>query len=185
MLTNIHKVYKLNMIHIINMREEIMNNVETQKIQNLIKDIKFVMMLTIEKDGSFHSRPMGTIKSDDFKSLWFFTADDSLKTLEISHNSQVNLSYVDPDSNTFVSIYGKGRIIKHRHKIKELWNPFLKAWFPKGVNDPNICLIEVNPIKAEYWTYPDSTLYMAFQYIKKIATGKNVNLGENKKVDIN
>jgi hypothetical protein len=37
--------------------------------------------------------------------------------------------------------------------------------------------------KAEYWDSPSSTIAQAFSFVSAIFTGKQVELGENKKLD--
>ena len=43
------------------------------KLRELIKDVKVAMLCTVEPDGSVHSRPMMTQKTEFDGRLWFFT----------------------------------------------------------------------------------------------------------------
>ena len=56
--------------------------------------------------------------------------------------------------------------------MKELWNPIHKAWFPKGVDDPNLGLLRVDIEKAEYWDPPSSKVVQLIGFAKAIVTGK-------------
>ncbi|MFI7546199.1 pyridoxamine 5'-phosphate oxidase family protein [Actinoplanes sp. NPDC049599] len=38
-----------------------------------------------------------------------------------------------------------------RAKVEELWNPMLKAWFPEGLETPDLRLIKVHAETAECW----------------------------------
>ena len=38
-----------------------------------------------------------------------------------------------------------------RSKAEELWNVFAEAWFPDGVEDPNLALLRVDVEHAHYW----------------------------------
>ena len=52
------------------------------KLLTMIRDIKFTMLTTVASDGTIHSRPMGTLKTnpENFEgSLWFFSRKNSLK----------------------------------------------------------------------------------------------------------
>jgi general stress protein 26 len=40
--------------------------------------------------------------------------------------------------------------------MEELWSPLHRAWFPKGLDDPNIALLQVEVDRAEYWDSPSS-----------------------------
>ena len=153
---------------------------ERNKVFEIIKDIKFAMMVTQDNDGNLYARPMVAQDADNHDQLWFFTAADSPKVREISVNSKVLLSYSSSDGSDFVSISGEASIVTDKAKIDELWDESLKAWFPDGKDDPNICLIEVNPTSAEYWDQPSSKFVQAFGYVKARITGEPEKMGENK-----
>lgn len=107
------------------------------------------MLTTTDDDGSLRSRPMAYKQGEkDLKSeLWlvkylekfhrkfpssirrFFTRTDSSKVPEIKKHSQINVSFSDPSHQSYVSISGRGEVIQDKAKAKELWNPYLKAWF--------------------------------------------------------
>jgi general stress protein 26 len=82
-----------------------------------------------------------------------------------------------------VSISGTAQLVHDRNKIKELWKPVLKAWFPDGPDQPDVVLLKVKMTKAEYWDGPSSTISQAVSFVSAILTGKQVELGENKKLD--
>ena len=144
---------------------------DSAKLFAMIKDINIAMMTTAEADGTLHSRPMATQKPDADGSLWFFTGGHSGKVDDIEGERRVNLAYAKPESQRYVSVSGAGTIVRDRAKINELWNPMLKAWFPKGVDDPDIALIRVRIETAEYWDSPSSTLVHLIGFTKAILTG--------------
>jgi general stress protein 26 len=38
-----------------------------------------------------------------------------------------------------------------KKRVRELYNPFLKAWFPKGISDPSLTFLVVQPLEIEFW----------------------------------
>ncbi len=155
------------------------------KVFNLIKDIKFAMMVTLDTDGQMYSRPMAAQQKDSTDSrneLWYFTSKDSPKVAEIKANSAMLVSYSDPDSNNYVSLSGTSEIVTDKSRIDELWSEALTVWFPKGKDDPNICLIKFKPETAEYWDAPSSKFVHAYGYVKAKLTGEQPEAGENRKV---
>ncbi|MDF5706811.1 MAG: pyridoxamine 5'-phosphate oxidase family protein [Nostoc sp. S4] len=124
---------------------------EIQKLHELIKDIDYGMFTTVDEDGSVHSYPMSKSGEINDATLWFFTYDNSYKVTEVEHHSQVNVSFVSPDQQCFVSISGKSQLVKDRNKMQELWKPELQTWFPKGLNETNIALLNVNIEQVNYW----------------------------------
>src|SRR3978361_2088143 len=117
-------------------------NDDIKKLAELIKDIRIAMLPTADSDGSLRSRPMATQTQAFDGDLWFFTREHSGKVDEVNREHQVNVSYAAPSDNRYVSVSGTGRIVTDRAKIKELWSPVLKAWFPKGIDDPEIALLK-------------------------------------------
>ncbi|MCR6641128.1 MAG: pyridoxamine 5'-phosphate oxidase family protein [Sporocytophaga sp.] len=46
---------------------------------------------------------------------------------------------------------GKAEVVKDPVKMQELWKPVLTAYFPDGLEDPDIGLLKVSIDEAEYW----------------------------------
>jgi general stress protein 26 len=153
------------------------------KINELIKDIRFAMLTTVGPDGTLHSRPMATQKSDFNGELWFLTRDDSGKVFDIHHDAHVSLTYAD-GKNTFVSLTGRAHVSRDAAKIHELWNPMYIAWFPQGKEDPEIRVMQVLVESAEYWDAPNNALVRNFQILLAAATAGHVKVGENESVKL-
>jgi general stress protein 26 len=158
-------------------------NSDIRKLGELIKDIRIAMLTTTEADGSMRSRPMATQESDFDGELWFFTDARSPKVDEAAHHP-VNVSYADPKHQRYVSVSGKAELVRDRKKIEELWNPAYKAWFPEGLDDPNLALLRVHVEKAEYWDSPGSAVVHLIGFAKALATGKRADVGENEKIEL-
>jgi general stress protein 26 len=155
-----------------------------KKLNGLIEDINFAMLTTVDTDGVLRSRPMATQAAEFDGTLWFFTSDKTHKVEEIERDNRVNASYAAPEDNVYVSVSGTATIVKDRAKMEELWNPILKAWFPEGLDDPNICLLKVNVEQAEYWDSPSSTLVQIGGFVKALVTGQRADGGENEKINL-
>jgi general stress protein 26 len=142
------------------------------KVGELIKDIKMAMLTTEAEDGLLHSRPMATQQTDFDGTLWFFTSLSSGKVNELEWNPEVNLSYAQASDSKYVSVSGNGEIVRDRAKMEELWNDIYKAWFPLGLDDPDLCLLKVEMSSAEYWEAPSGKMVQIFGYLKALATGE-------------
>ncbi len=157
-------------------REESIN-----QLKELIDGIDFAMLTTIS-DGRFHSRPMSTQQFESDGSLWFFTGDQTYKVEEIQKDNRVNVAYSKPEDHIYVSVSGTAELLKDRTKIEELWSPILKAWFPKGLDDPTLALLKISVEQAEYWDSPSSDLIQIAGFIKAIATGEQAEAGDHGKI---
>jgi len=68
--------------------------------------------------------------------------------------------------------------------IEELWSDAMKAFFPKGKNDPNLTLLEVDVHSVEYWDGPGSWIGKAVSFLIARVTKKEEVMGENRIVDL-
>lgn len=69
---------------------------DTQHFAKLIKDIKFAMLSTLDRDGRITSRPM-TLQDIEFDGdLWFFASKTSEFVNHIANNNEVNLTFSNP-----------------------------------------------------------------------------------------
>ena len=156
-----------------------------EKLREMIKDIDLCMLTTVDESDDLHSRPMSLNGDvDEEGNLWFFTSSNSHKAREMERMPNVNISFIDTKQQHYVSISGAAQLVRDRAKIKELWKPVLKAWFPDGPDQPDVALLKVNVRKAEYWDSPSSTIAQAISFVSAIVTGKQVELGENKKLTL-
>lgn len=157
-----------------------------EELRRLLKGIRFAMLTTLGEDGRFHSRPMATQEVERGGALWFFTGVSSRKVREVNLEPRVSLAYSDPDDNRYVSVWGNGKMVRDPAKAKELWSPALKAWFPKGLEDPELSLLRVDIEGAEYWDNPSSKLVQIVGFAKAVVTGQRATgLGEHGTLDLN
>jgi general stress protein 26 len=166
------------------MNDEAQRNESIKKLGEMIKDIEFAMLTTVETDGTLRSRPMATQRVEFDGDLYFFTRASSPKVNETEQDHHVNLSYAAPDKQRYVSVSGMARVTRDRAKIEELWNPTLKAWFPEGLEDPELALLKVSVTQAEYWDSPSSAVVRLVGFMKALATGQTYAPGDNEKLDL-
>lgn len=124
---------------------------DLKKLGQMIKGIEIAMLTTVNNEGLLRSRPMATQEMTEDGTLYFFIDTSSAKVDEIISQNQVNLVYAKQADHRYVSISGRALINKNKQLMKELWKPLLLAWFPEGLEDPNIGLLQVKVEQAEYW----------------------------------
>jgi general stress protein 26 len=155
----------------------------TTRLGELIQGIQVAMMTTVEEDGSLRSRPMWTYGVEADGELWFFTRERSAKVGELERDRHVNLAYADTEKEHYVSVSGTARLVRDPDKARELWNPTLRAWFPEGLDDPDLALLCVKVNKAEYWDTPSSRMVQLVGMVKGVLTGEPFQPGSNEKVN--
>ena len=128
---------------------------ELARLAALVRQMRIGMLTTIEADGSLRSRPLETVEVDTEGRLWFFTDAHSPKSERAqAGDHQVALSYADPRDEDFASISGTANLVRDKEKMRALWTSRLEPWFPRGLDDPDLALLQVRIDKAEYWDTP-------------------------------
>ena len=155
-----------------------------QKLAAMIKGIDIGMLTTIAEDGTLHSRPMRAQDVEFDGDLWFMTKADSGKVHEIEVNPQVSVSFARPNTQDYVAVSGRAELVRDRARIDEFWNPIYISFFPDGKDDPDLALIKVSAEQAEYWDSPSSPVVFAAGFLKVKLTGKQLQVGENEKIDL-
>lgn len=158
---------------------------DVKKVADLIRNIEVAMLTTIRPDGSIHSRPMMTQEADFTGELWFFARRSSSKIQDIAHDQDVNLAYADPGKQQYVSLYGKAQVVENADRARELWSDKYQVWFPEGPEDPDLVLLKVRAISAEYWDAPGGTVVNAINFIKGALGGGQDEDAVNQEVRVN
>ena len=155
-----------------------------QELWERLETVRPTMLTTLDLDGAtLRSRPMWT-QGDGFDgSLWFFAGDDSALADELERNSNVCLSYAAPDKDLYVSVSGRADLIDDRAKAEELWNVYAEAWFPGGVDDPNLALVRVDVERAQYWEDKKPKVLQFAEIVLGAIRDRPPKSGEERKLD--
>lgn len=152
-----------------------------KKVAELMNGAKLCTLTTFDGENLV-SRPMGLQQIEFDGDLWFFTYKQSSKVNEIKKHSNVNLAF--ENSGSWVSLSGSAEIVDDKDKEEELWNPFLSAWFPDGLETEGLTLLKVHADSAEYWDSEHPKVVQLFGMVKAAVTGQQAEGGENKTVQL-
>ena len=159
-----------------------------ERLWEMIKDIRFSMFTTRHANGHLHARPMTTQNRslDENSSLWFFMARDSEPVADLTADPVVNVVYADTGADSYVSISGEAAICEDMGLKKKLWSKMVQAWFPSGYTDPNLALVQVKILHANYWDVKESKIVQLFHIAKAAVTGvPPKSLGEHATIHMN
>jgi general stress protein 26 len=67
-------------------------------------------------------------------------------------------------------------------KAEELWSSEAQAWWPRGPQDPAVRVLRVAPEQAEFWDTRGNAIVVALKVVAARMTGRQPDLGENRKV---
>jgi general stress protein 26 len=108
------------------------------------------------------------------------TSRSSRKVGEIAKDARVLLVY--QDGGECLSIAGTAHIVDDTMRTRRLWKDSYKIWFPKGVDDPDLVLLSVEPEVAEFWDVGGlNGLRYLFDAAKAYVTGERAAIEDSDK----
>jgi general stress protein 26 len=129
-------------------------------------------MLTTAAGERLISRPMTIQQVDPSPTVvWFFTTRDGMLAASVANGGPANLSVTDHADSFYVSISGSARLVDDRAKAEDLWSTMAKAWFPGGIDDPNLALVRMDVDAVEYWDSDHSKMVQMLMMAKAAVTG--------------
>lgn len=160
--------------------EENIENLEgtaaIDKIKGLVGKTSTCFFCSNIKTGiPFSTRPMSVQKVDDDGNLWFLSADDSNKDMELKTDPFVQLLFQGSPHSDFLNLYGIASVSKDKQKIEEMWEPIMKTWFTGGKDDPRISVIRVEPSEAYYWDNKHGNAVAFLKMMVGAAIGKTLD----------
>jgi general stress protein 26 len=142
-------------------RKDLAGREAIERIREVVKKAESCFFCTaVSTGGSGAARPMSVRQVDDEGTLWFLSANDSHKNLELEREPSVRLFFQGSEHSGFLTLTGTARVVRDKGKIKELWGPMVKNWFTGGENDPRITAIGVAPHGGYYWDNKHGEAYI-------------------------
>ena len=155
-----------------------------EKLGKLIEGNDIAMLTTRIGDGRLLSRPLRVMDFDAEGALWFITDRNSHKAEEIRLQPQVNASFASAADNTYISIAGRASVVFDKARLSQLWSPAMMVFYPKGIDDPELCLLRVQAESAEYWDGPGGLVGQALYLALAAATRDPGVLSDNERMRI-
>jgi general stress protein 26 len=150
-----------------------------ERVWELAKRIGIAMFVTWDGKEQ-RARPLAATVEKDEGAVYFLTDVNGEKDTQIAEYPHVSISFADHKHSKYVALSGKATVSNDRAKIKELWNPFAKAWWDSP-EDPAIRVIKVVPHDAELWDSP-GRIVTTISMLAAAVTGRSPKIGENAKV---
>lgn len=160
-------------------------NDDRHALYDLLKEFHIAMLVTRGADGTLHARPMSVAKLEHDGSAYFATNMQSPKIDEIAQDPAAAVSF--QSSTVFASLTGTASVVRDRAVISELWSESWRVWFPRGKDDPDLCLIKLDPTEGEYWDNSGMKgIKYAFAAAKAYLSGERADVGggQNAKVQL-
>jgi general stress protein 26 len=147
----------------------------TEMLREIVGSAHTCMLVTQHDRFPFHARPMGAQGVDADGTVWFLSASDSQKNIDIEHDPRVTLVVQDNGNYRYAQVSGRATIHRDRALIEKHWTPIANTWF-EGKSDPRVTLIAVRPETGEYWKTKNGKIVTAVRMLLG-AAGANVDEG--------
>ncbi|GAA0878824.1 pyridoxamine 5'-phosphate oxidase family protein [Algoriphagus jejuensis] len=158
------------------MKKDLSGSEAIEKIRSIIDKAGSCFFVTRANFNASHkSRPMSVQKTDEAGNIWFLSAKDSVKNMEISQDTSVSLYFQASSYSDFLELSGRAVVSYDRAKIEELWDPMVKAWFTEGVNDPRISVIQFIPDTGYYWDNKHGNAIAGIKVLISAVSGKTMD----------
>jgi len=141
------------------------------------------MVTTIAADEALRSRPMLVEQVAPDATLVFLTHRSSHKAGELERDPRINVAFVGDKGDRYVSVSGHATIVHDPARMKALWNPTYRAWFPGGPDDPDSAVLTVHIDRVEYWDVPSSRLVRLWGVVRALATGEVAEAGDHQTIE--
>ncbi|WP_339874394.1 pyridoxamine 5'-phosphate oxidase family protein [uncultured Algoriphagus sp.] len=159
-----------------NNREDLAGQKAVEKIRDLIdKSGSCFFVTSTTLNNSHKSRPMSVQKTDDEGNIWFLSAKDSMKNMELAADTDVTLYFQGSSYSDFLELNGHAYVTDDRAKIEELWDPTVKAWFTEGKDDPRISVIQFVPDSGYYWDNKHGNAIAGIKVLISAMSGKTMD----------
>ena len=155
-----------------------------EKFQKLIEHSPLCHFLTRLDERPIPTRPMVTQQVDDEGNFWFLSSRSSEKDTDIVKDSYVQMLYANPSDSEFLSIFGTATVVEDMAKKRELFGTLAKAWFPKGVEDPDLSVVKVKPLQGYYWDTKHGKMLTLLKMAASALIGKKSESGVEGKISI-
>jgi len=150
------------------------------KVRQLLPKFRSAMLVTHSEGEQLHVRPLGL--QGDLSAfggvLWFFTDVRSRKIQESAGHVPVSVICQSDEHSAYLHLTGTVTVTRDLAKMRELYTPILKTWFPDGLDDPNLTLIKFDATSGEYWDSPGGMLQVLASFATAVATGTRGQAGE-------
>ena len=157
---------------------------QIDRVWDIIDKVEVCMLTTRSQDG-LRARPLEARPDRASNRLLFITDVHSAKREEVGRWPDVGLAFVDVAAKAYLSITGRATIVDDPKLREASWRESDAVWWPSGPDDPNVCVLVVDPLTAELWDRPASSAVATYEFAKARATGTEPNLAENRKVTLN
>src|SRR5688500_4233665 len=142
------------------------------KIRELLKQFPIAFMVTAQ-DNTIVARPIGVVGDHAAfdGSLWFITDRRSRKVQAIQGGATTALLFQNDREGAYLHLTGRAVVVEDAERLKKLYTPVQRTWFPDGLDDPHMTLLRFDADRGEFWDKHNGMLRLLAAFAKAMVTG--------------
>jgi len=147
-----------------------------EHLHELLEKFDHAMLVSHTAEGKMHARPMAVAHVSPGNDAFFVTNLQSAKVAEFEAHPDVLVTF--QGGGAYATIAGRARVVRDQLLVRRYWSNARTAWFPRGADDPDLCVIAVHAEDAEYWDRAGvQAVKYALEAAKAYVTGKRPESG--------
>jgi general stress protein 26 len=153
------------------------------RIWNIVEETG-VGMLTTRFAGGLRARPLEARPDRAAGVIYFIIDVRGLKDDEIEADPHVCFTLTNAHDKAYLSITARAEVLTDALLAAKYWKKTDDVWWPGGPDDEHVRVLKLDPLRAELWDGPASSLIAAYEFARSRVTGEKPNLGEKRKVTV-
>ena len=124
-----------------------------QTIGNLIDKQKIAFIASVDADGFPNMKAMlSPRKRNGLKEIWFSTNTSSIRVAQYRENPKASVYFYDKRFFRGAQLRGMMEVLEDAIIKEELWEFGDKMYYPKGVTDPDYCVLKFTAQNGRYYS---------------------------------
>jgi general stress protein 26 len=115
--------------------------------REIMTNARYCALITLDSSGRTQARTVDPFPPDENMAVWLATNPRTRKVREIRRRHRVTLYYFDRESQAYVTIHGRARVVNDAKEKAKRWKDEWKNFYPDRAKD--YLLIVVTPEKLE------------------------------------
>ncbi|HBF36745.1 MAG TPA: pyridoxamine 5'-phosphate oxidase [Firmicutes bacterium] len=121
------------------------------EINQLVADTRNIIVCSVDEKGYPNAKAMFKTVHDDLKSFYFSTNTSSMRTQQFMKNSQASLYFCGNEEINGLMLIGEMKVLTDSAIKQQFWQEGWKIFYPKGVNDPDYCILQFTAKQGHYY----------------------------------
>jgi len=124
-----------------------------QTIGNLIDKQKTAFIASVDGDGFPNMKAMlSPRKRNGLREIWFSTNTSSMRVAQYRANPKASVYFYDRRFFRGVQLLGTMDVLEDAAIKEEIWEVGDKMYYPKGVTDPDYCVLKFTAQNGRYYS---------------------------------